>query len=92
MFASARGAKYCVCAAVTASTFGSSVTILKVTDVTDVTDVIAGSSVGGRSEYGRAVTHGRAGANGSDMGGVCRAAVVDLHRFCHIWVVPGNLV
>ena len=47
MFASARGAKYCVCAAVTASTFGSSVTILKVTDVTDVTDVIAGSSGGG---------------------------------------------
>ena len=52
----------------TASTFGSSVTILKVTDVTGVTDVIAGSLVGGRSEYGRVVTHGHAGVNESDMG------------------------
>ena len=69
MFVSARGAKCCVCAAVTAETFDSSATILKVTDVTNVTDVIAGSSVGGRSECSRAVTHGRAGANGATWGG-----------------------
>ena len=61
------------------------------TDVTDVTDVIAGSSVGGRSEYGRAVTHGRAGANGSDMG-VYVEQLWSISTDFAIWVIPENLV